>query len=47
VANALSDVWSAVRSFHHAMHAFVSINAATLSPAEFFDPAFLGSLLAA
>lgn len=30
-----------------AMDAFVSVNAATVSPAEFFDPAFLGSLLAA
>jgi 2-polyprenyl-6-methoxyphenol hydroxylase-like FAD-dependent oxidoreductase len=92
VANALSDVWSGARSFHHAMHAhhaardaqvmpiyeftselatlepapaemqqllgrihgnqaamnaFVSINAATLSPAEFFNPPFFGSLLAA
>ena len=30
-----------------AMDAFVSINAATVSPAEFFDPAFLTPLLAA
>jgi hypothetical protein len=30
-----------------AMDAFVSINAATMSPAEFFDPGFLGRLLAA
>jgi flavin-dependent dehydrogenase len=30
-----------------AMDAFVSINAATVSPAQFFDPAYLGSLLAA
>jgi 2-polyprenyl-6-methoxyphenol hydroxylase-like FAD-dependent oxidoreductase len=30
-----------------AMDAFVSINAATMSPAEFFDPGFLGPLLAA
>jgi 2-polyprenyl-6-methoxyphenol hydroxylase-like FAD-dependent oxidoreductase len=30
-----------------AMDAFVSINAATVSPAEFFDPAFLAPLLAA
>jgi 2-polyprenyl-6-methoxyphenol hydroxylase-like FAD-dependent oxidoreductase len=30
-----------------AMDAFVSINAATVSPAEFFDPNFLGPLLAA
>jgi hypothetical protein len=30
-----------------AMDAFVSINAATVSPANFFDPAFLGPLLAA
>jgi flavin-dependent dehydrogenase len=28
-----------------AMDAFVSINAATLSPAQFFDPSYLGSLL--
>lgn len=30
-----------------AMDAFVSINAATVSPAQFFDPTFLGALLAA
>jgi 2-polyprenyl-6-methoxyphenol hydroxylase-like FAD-dependent oxidoreductase len=30
-----------------AMDAFVSINAATMSPVEFFDPGFLGPLLAA
>lgn len=30
-----------------AMDAFVSINAGTVSPVEFFDPAFLGPLLAA
>jgi len=30
-----------------AMDAFVSLNAATVSPAEFFDPAFLGPLLTA
>jgi flavin-dependent dehydrogenase len=30
-----------------AMDAFVSINAATVSPAQFFDPTFLGPLLAA
>lgn len=30
-----------------AMDAFVSINAGTVSPAEFFNPAFLGRLLAA
>lgn len=30
-----------------AMDAFVSINAATVSPTEFFDPTFLGPLLAA
>jgi 2-polyprenyl-6-methoxyphenol hydroxylase-like FAD-dependent oxidoreductase len=30
-----------------AMDAFVSINAGTVSPAEFFDPAFLGPLFAA
>jgi hypothetical protein len=28
------------------MDAFVSINAATVSPAQFFDPTFLGPLLA-
>jgi 2-polyprenyl-6-methoxyphenol hydroxylase-like FAD-dependent oxidoreductase len=30
-----------------AMDAFVSVNAGTVSPAQFFDPAFLGPLLAA
>jgi flavin-dependent dehydrogenase len=30
-----------------AMDAFVSVNAATISPADFFDPAFLSPLLAA
>jgi flavin-dependent dehydrogenase len=30
-----------------AMDAFVSINASTVSPAQFFDPAYLGPLLAA
>jgi hypothetical protein len=30
-----------------AMDAFVSINAATVSPADFFNPAYLGQLLAA
>jgi flavin-dependent dehydrogenase len=30
-----------------AMDAFVSVNAATVSPAQFFDPTFLGPLLAA
>jgi flavin-dependent dehydrogenase len=30
-----------------AMDAFVSINAATVSPTQFFDPSFLGPLLAA
>jgi 2-polyprenyl-6-methoxyphenol hydroxylase-like FAD-dependent oxidoreductase len=30
-----------------AMDAFVSVNAATVSPAQFFDPAYLGALLAA
>jgi hypothetical protein len=29
------------------MDAFVSVNAATVSPADFFNPAFLGPLLAA
>ena len=40
-------LFSRIHGNQGAMDAFVSINAGTVSPAEFFDPAFLGPLLAA
>jgi 2-polyprenyl-6-methoxyphenol hydroxylase-like FAD-dependent oxidoreductase len=43
----LQQLLGQIKGNQAAMDAFVSINAATVSPAEFFDPAFLGSLLAA
>jgi hypothetical protein len=43
----LQQLLGQVAGSQAAMDAFVSINAATVSPAEFFDPAFLGALLAA
>jgi flavin-dependent dehydrogenase len=43
----LQQLLGRIQGNQPAMDAFVSINAATLSPAQFFEPAFLGSLLAA
>jgi flavin-dependent dehydrogenase len=43
----LQQLLAQVHGNQPAMDAFVSINAATVSPREFFDPAFLGPLLAA
>jgi 2-polyprenyl-6-methoxyphenol hydroxylase-like FAD-dependent oxidoreductase len=43
----LQQLFGQIRGNQAAMDAFVSVNAATVSPAEFFDPAFLGPLLAA
>ena len=43
----LQQLLGSIAGNQAAMDAFVSINAATVSPARFFDPAFLGPLLAA
>jgi 2-polyprenyl-6-methoxyphenol hydroxylase-like FAD-dependent oxidoreductase len=43
----LQELLGRISANQAAMDAFVSINAGTVSPAEFFDPAFLGPLLAA
>ena len=43
----LQQLLAQIHGNQAAMDAFVSINAATVSPREFFDPAFLGPLLAA
>jgi flavin-dependent dehydrogenase len=43
----LQQLFGQIHGNQAAMDAFVSITAATVSPAEFFDPAFLGPLLAA
>jgi hypothetical protein len=43
----LQHLLSQIHGNQAAMDAFVSINAATVSPTQFFDPSFLGPLLAA
>jgi 2-polyprenyl-6-methoxyphenol hydroxylase-like FAD-dependent oxidoreductase len=43
----MQQLLAQIRGNQAAMDAFVSINAATVSPAQFFDPAFLAPLLAA
>jgi flavin-dependent dehydrogenase len=43
----LQQLLGQIHGHQGAMDAFVSVNASTLSPADFFDPAFLGPLLAA
>jgi flavin-dependent dehydrogenase len=43
----LQELLARIHGNQAAMDAFVSINAATVSPAQFFDPSFLGPLLAA
>jgi 2-polyprenyl-6-methoxyphenol hydroxylase-like FAD-dependent oxidoreductase len=43
----MQQILGQIQGNQAAMDAFVSINAATVSPAEFFDPAFLGPLLPA
>jgi flavin-dependent dehydrogenase len=43
----LQQLLGQIHGHQGAMDAFVSINAGTLSPADFFNPAFLGTLLAA
>lgn len=43
----MQELLGRIRHSQAAMDAFVSINAATVSPAQFFDPSFLGPLLAA
>ena len=42
----MQQLLGAVHGNQQAMDAFVSINAGTVSPAEFFDPANIGRLLA-
>lgn len=43
----MQDLLGAVAANRPAMDAFVSVNAGTLSPTQFFDPAYLGPLLGA
>jgi hypothetical protein len=42
----LQQLFGQIAGNQAAMDAFCSVNAATVSPATFFDPAYLGPLLA-
>jgi hypothetical protein len=42
----MQQLFAAVAGSRAAMDAFVCVSAGTLSPTEFFDPAYLASILA-